>query len=172
MSRPRRIDQTLVAQAQKVVAAATDLHQLRAAQAILLPAVLGASLEKTASLLGVGRATVARLQHQFGAQSSAKTIPRKAWGGRRHALLSVAEEKEFVSNWQAKAEAGELVVLSAMRAELEKKLGRKVAAEVFYRLVRRHRWRKVAPDTRHPKSDPVIQEEWKKKRFRNCWRPS
>jgi hypothetical protein len=51
MSRPRRIDQTLVAQAQKVVAAATDLHQLRAAQAILLPAVLGASLEKTASLL-------------------------------------------------------------------------------------------------------------------------
>jgi hypothetical protein len=84
----------------------------------------------------------------------------------------VAEEKEFVSNWRAKAEAGELIVLSTMRADLEKKLGRKVASEVFYRLVRRHRWRKVAPDTRHPKSDPLIQEEWKKKRCRNCWRPS
>jgi transposase len=172
MSRPRRIDQALVARAQKFVAGATDLHQLRAAQAVLLPALFGASLEKTASLLGVGRATIPRLQAQFGTQFSGQPIPRKSWGGRRHALLSMAEEKEFVSNWRAKAEAGELIVLSPMRADLEKKLGRKVAAEVFYRLVRRQRWRKVAPDTRHPKSDPVLQEEWKKKRCRNCWRPS
>ncbi len=172
MSRPRRINPTWVAQAQKLVATATDVHQLRAAQAVLLPALFGASLEKTAALLGVGRATVHRLQAQFGTQISAKPIPRKSWGGRRHALLSVAEEKKFVSNWQAKAEAGELVVLSTMRADLAKQLGRKVAPEVFYRLVRRHRWRKVAPDTRHPKSDPVVQEEWKKKRSRSCWRPS
>ena len=172
MSRPRRINSTLVAQAQKVVAIATDLHQLRAAQAVLLPALFGASLEKTAAILGVGRATVHRLQAQFDAQVAAKPVARKSWGGRRHALLSVAEEKKFVSNWQAKAEAGELVVLSTMRADLEKQLGRKVAPEVFYRLVRRHRWRKVAPDTRHPKSDPVVQEEWKKKRSRSCWRPS
>ena len=172
MPRPRRIDPRLVAQAQKFVATAADLHQLRAAQAVLLPALFGASLEKTAALLGVGRATVPRLQAQFGAQASAKPVARRSWGGRRHALLSVAEEKAFISNWQAKAEAGELIVLSTMREALEKKLGRKVAPEVFYRLVRRHRWRKVAPDTRHPKSDPLIQEEWKKKRCRSCWRPS
>lgn len=48
-------------------------------------------------------------------------------------MLSVAEEKKFVSNWQAKAEAGQLVVLSTMRADLAKQLGRKVAPEVFYR---------------------------------------
>ena len=46
----------------------------------------------------------------------------------------MAQEKEFVSNWQAKAQAGELVVRSTMRAALEKKLDRKVAPEVFYRL--------------------------------------
>jgi len=159
MSRTRRIDQTLVARAQKLVATAADIHQLRAAQAVLLPALLGASLEKTAALLGVGRATVPRLQAEFGAQLSGQPILRKSWGGRRHALLSVAEEKEFVSSWLTKAEAGELIVLSTMRADLEKKLGRKIAPEVFYRLVRRQRWRKVAPDTRHPKSDPALQEE-------------
>jgi hypothetical protein len=87
-------------------------------------------------------------------------------------LLSVAEEEAFVAKWLAKAEAGELVVLSAMRVDLEKQLGREVAPEVFYRLMHRHRWRKVAPDTRHPKSDPVQQEEWKKKRYRKSWRPS
>jgi hypothetical protein len=31
-----------------------------------------------------------------------------------------------------------------------------------YRLLERHGWRKVAPDTHHPKSDPAAQEEWKK----------
>lgn len=172
MARPRRIDQALVAQAQKVVAAATDVHQLRAAQAILVPALLGTSLEATAAVLGVGRATVPRLQAYFGAEVSTQPMARKVWGGRRHALLSVAEEEAFVAKWRAQAEAGELVVLSAVRVDLEKQLGRQVASEVFYRLMHRHRWRKVAPDTRHPKSDPVQQEEWKKKRYRKSWRPS
>jgi hypothetical protein len=29
-------------------------------------------------------------------------------------------------------------------------------------MLARHGWRKVAPDTRHPKSAPLVQEEWKK----------
>ena len=165
MGRPRRIDPALVAQAPKVVAVATDLQQLRAAQAVLLPALFQASLEQTAALLGVGRASVPRLQARFRARATAEPRPRSPWGGRRHALLSEAQEGAFLSRWQAPAQAGELVVLSAMRADLEQQLGRTVAPEVFYRLVRRHRWRKVAPDTRHPKSDPAVQEEWKKKRL-------
>jgi Winged helix-turn helix len=32
----------------------------------------------------------------------------------------------------------------------------------------RHGWRKLAPDKRHPKSDPQAQEEWKKN-SRNDW---
>jgi hypothetical protein len=46
-----------------------------------------------------------------------------------------------------------------------------VAASVVYRMLARHGWRKVAPDTRHPKSDPVAQEDWKKnspKRWKPC----
>lgn len=172
MARPRQIDQALVAQAQKLLSTATDVHQLRAAQAVLLPALLGTSLETTAALLGVGRATVPRLRAQFGAVVSGQPVARKAWGGRRQALLPVAEEQAFIAKWRAKAEAGELVVLSAMRADLEKQLGRKVASEVFYRLMHRHRWRKVAPDTRHPKSDSAQQEEWKKKPYRKTWRPT
>ena len=34
-----------------------------------------------------------------------------------------------------------------------------------------HGWRKVAPDTRHPKSDPLTQEQWKKN-SPMCWIPS
>ena len=45
-----------------------------------------------------------------------------------------------------------------------------MAASVVYRLLARHGWRKVAPDTRHPKSDPLVQEEWKKN-FPKHWQP-
>ncbi|MBE7500196.1 MAG: winged helix-turn-helix domain-containing protein [Verrucomicrobiales bacterium] len=40
---------------------------------------------------------------------------------------------------------------------------------VVYRLVQRHRWRKVAPDTRHPKTDTPGQETWKN--AAKTWRP-
>jgi transposase len=92
-------------------------------------------------------------------------------GGRRRALLSWEQENAFLADWQTQAEHGELVVLTPLRTALEKKLGRQVKASVVYRLVERHRWRKVAPDTRHPKADPSVQDEWKKKLYPKSWRP-
>jgi transposase len=97
---------------------------------------------------------------------------RRPWGGRRQALLSQAEEKGFLAAWEERAKAGELVVLSALRTAFAERVGHRVAASVLYRMVVRNGWRKVAPDTRHPKTDLAAQQEWKKKRFRKCWQPS
>jgi hypothetical protein len=61
------------------------------------------------------------------------------------------------------------LVISPVRAALAERLGRKkVAASVVYRLLARHGWRKVAPDTRHPKSDPAAQLDGKEN-FRKRW---
>jgi hypothetical protein len=49
-----------------------------------------------------------------------------------------------------------------IKAALDKRLGRKVALASAYNLLHRHNWRKLAPDKRHPQSDPVAQQEWKK----------
>ena len=62
MARPRITDEKLVASARQVAQQTQDIRQLRQALAVLLPAELNASLEQTASMLGVGRATVSRLQ--------------------------------------------------------------------------------------------------------------
>jgi len=173
MGRPRRTDVELVRQARKAVAHATGLQELRAAQAVLVPAVTGATLTMTAALLGVGRATVARLQARF--RHSVKTVsgsaPRRHWGGRRNALPTVEEESEFLAPWVEQARAGGMLVVSPLRAALAQRLGKPVKASVVYRLLARHGWRKVAPDTRHPKSDPQAQEDWKKhsrKRWQAC----
>ena len=50
----------------------------------------------------------------------------------------------------------------AKHAALEKRLGKTVAASTVYRILARHGWRKVTPDTCHPKRDAKAQEEFKK----------
>ncbi len=64
-----------------------------------------------------------------------------------------------------------MVVVSPIRAALAQHLNQPVAASVVYKLLARHGWRKVAPDTRHPKGDPKVQEDWKKNSRKN-WQPS
>ena len=154
-----------------MVAEASDLRQLKAAQAVLLPAITGTTLEQTASLLGVGRASVHRLQQQFRHNLQTPSRARKKWGGRRRALLSWEEEEAFLTPWVEQARQAGVLVVSPLRAALAEKLGRKIAPSVVYRLLARHGWRKVAPDTRHPKSDPVAQAEWKKNSPKR-WQPS
>ena len=171
MSRPRRIDPELVAKARALVTQAGDAKELRAAQAILLPALAHTTLEETAALLGVGRASVPRLQQRFREKLRSATGPSRSWGGRRRAIMTLEEEKAFLLPWAEQARGAGVLVVSPLRAALAEKLGRKkVAASVVYRLLARHGWRKVAPDTRHPKSDPAAQAEWKKN-FRKRWLP-
>jgi transposase len=169
MARPRHVDARLVAKAQVLVAKTTDLQEFRAAQSVLLPALAHTTLEQTAALLGVGRASVPRLQARL-RQTSTWAPARPRWGGRRRALLTVEEEEEFLAPWLQPAKEGGVLVVSPLRAALAQQLGRPVKASVIYRLLSRHGWRKVAPDTRHPKSDPQAQEEWKKN-SRKSWQP-
>jgi transposase len=161
----------LVGRAQELLAAAKDLNTLRSAQAVLLPALLNATLEQTAALLGVSWATVPRLQNGLRCRCAEPDMVIPTRGGRRHELMSVEAERDFLAPWAQLASAGNMLVVSPLRAALSQKLGKKISASVVYRLLERHGWRKVAPDTRHPKSDMQAQEDWKK----NCpkiWLPS
>ena len=170
MARPRRTDSALIQKAQEIVKNTQDARQLRQALSVLLPAQMNTTLEQTAKLLGVGRATVVRYQRSYGDKQQVQEPARKSWGGRRRSLMSWEAEQDFLRPWEEQAKEGGLLVLSPIRAALAQQLGRPVARSVVWRLLARHDWRKVAPDTRHPKSDPKVQEDWKK----NCpkhWRP-
>ena len=155
----------------KVLAAqAQTADELRYAQAVLLPALMDATLEQTAAALGVGRATVTRYQAKVRRGLARPGQPQPQWGGRRHAAMTPEEEREFLEPWAQLSAEGGMLVVSPLRAALAQKLGRPVTHSVVYRMLARHGWRKVAPDTRHPKSDPSVQEDWKKNSPK-CWRP-
>ena len=171
MARPRRTNVQLVQCAQETVRHTQDATELRQALAVLLPAQMHTTLEQTARMLGVGRATVPRLQARFQQRllHDPPAQPRR-WGGRRRTLMSQEQEREFLKPWAEQAKKGGVLVLSPIRAALAQQLGRPVATTVVYRFLARHGWRKVAPDTRHPKSDLQVQEDWKKN-SRKCWLP-
>lgn len=171
MARPRLLDERLVEHAKRLVAQAASAEDLRCAQAVLLPALLGATLEQTASALGVGHATVSRYQAKVRRRlrDPAQLEPR--WGGRRREAMSIEQEIAFLQPWAESSADGGMLVVAPLRAALAKALGRPVTHSVVYRLLARHGWRKVAPDTRHPKSDSQEQEAWKKNSLK-CWRPS
>jgi transposase len=171
MARPRKIDSELVKQAQLVASHTDDIQELRMAQAVLLPALAQMTLKAAAKVMGVGRATVARLQTRFRRRKDAVQPTARKWGGRRRALMKWEEEQDFLSVWRPKAEQGQLIVVTPLQVAVQERLGRRIKPSVVYRLLDRHRWRKVAPDTRHPKAQPTVQDEWKKKRFQKSWRP-
>jgi transposase len=92
------------------------------------------------------------------------------WGGRRQALLTPQEEIEFLRPWAEQARQAGLLVLSPIRVALALRVGHPVKASVVWRLLARHGWRKVAPDTKHPKNDPKVMKAWKKNSPK-CWLP-
>lgn len=171
MARPRLVDRTVVEHAKGLAARAETIEELRCAQAVLLPALLNATLEQTAAALGVGRASVGRYQRKIRKRLTHPAQLEPQWGGRRHAAMSEEEEREFLEPWAEQSADGGMLVVAPLRAALAQRLGRPVTHSVVYRLLARHGWRKVAPDTRHPKSDPFEQEQWKKN-FQRCWRPA
>jgi len=118
MARPRQIDEELVRQATDAVSNPKDTTEIRCAQAVLLPALMGATLEQTAALLGVSRASVPRLQERFRQSMQTGKSPPRCWGGRRRSLMTFDEEKEFLEPWAQQAKTGGILVVSVIRAAL------------------------------------------------------
>ena len=95
---------------------------------------------------------------------------RNTWGGRRRYTMTVEQEREFLHDWEAKATERGVLSVPPIHAALVEKIGRTIPISTTYRLLARHGWRKVQPDTKHPMSDPKIQEEFKKNSL-SWWRP-
>jgi transposase len=167
MARPATINNEMVEAARKIVQQAQTVRELRTGLSIVLPSALGASNATTAQVLGIGSATVVRMQREIRDQVAGNPIQKGKWGGRRRQLLTIEEEKEFLAPWTQKAETGGVLVVPPIHEALERRLGRKVPASTVYRMLARHGWRKVTPDTCHPKRDEQAQEDFKKNSTRH-----
>ena len=151
-------------QAKACLVTAKTVNQLRQAQAVVLPLELGISMAQTAQVLGVSEGWACQLRTRFIRHGGQMDDPGPGRGGRRRENLSREEEAQFLAPFLEQAKVGGILVVSEIKQALDQRLGRVTALASTYNLLHRHGWRKLAPDKRHPKSDPVAQEGWKK----NC----
>lgn len=162
MSRPASGDDRILMNAREAIASAQTVEQLRQAQAVVLPLDYAMSLADTAQVIGVSPGWACQLRRRFihGHKAGAPNAPTA--GGRKRQNMSPEEEREFLAPFLECAAAGGVLVVGQIKAALDKRLGREVALASAYNLLHRHNWRKLAPDKRHPQSDPLAQEEWEK----------
>ena len=161
MARPVRGAEVLE-MAQEMILRAKTIDELRQAQAVVLPLAHGLSLAETARAIGRSVAWTCRLRNRFLAGETVGDGQRQRPGGRRRENLSVEREREVLAPFLERARNGGILVVPQIKGELEASLGREMALSSVYNLLHRHGWRKLAPDKRHPQSDPVAQEAWKK----------
>ncbi len=163
MARTIRYDENEVKAALNLVAEAKTIQELRQGQSILLPVLTGATMEMTAEILGLSRDRVCVIRRQFSELLQAGSlIIGERRGGRHRELMSLEDEKAFLAPWVEQAEIGGVLIVSPIHLAFEERIGHKVPKSTVYRLLARHGWRKVTPDTRHPRSDASAQEDFKK----------
>jgi transposase len=154
--------QKWVKAARAAVGEAKSAHELRMAQAMLLPVAFGMNLNQVAEAIGQSVPTVTRLRQDFVRSQRGEALAREQRGGRRNEHMTLEQEQAFLAPFLEQARLGGIWVVPPVALALEKHLGRPVALSSVYRLLHRHGWRKLAPDKRHPDGDPHAQTAWKK----------
>jgi len=84
-------------------------------------------------------------------------LPKKRPG--RPTTISFDEEAKMLAEFEAKAEAGQIVEVSDIKAAYVEKVGHPISSGQIYYVLKRHKWRKIKPRSRHPKkaSSEVIE---------------
>jgi len=84
--------------------------------------------------------------------------------------MTIEEEREFLRSWEARAIQGGVLSVPPIHAALVERLGRPIPLSTTYRLLARHGWRKVQPDTSIQKVTQQFRKSLKKN-FPKLWRP-
>lgn len=79
-----------------------------------------------------------------------EAISGNHYGGNRR-NMSVEAEAALLEPFKDKAEKGQIVVVSEMKAAYEKAVGHTIGGGQIYYVLKRHNWRKVMPRSEHPK---------------------
>jgi hypothetical protein len=142
---------------------AKTAEELRVAQAVLLPLELGLSLEQTARAIGRSTSVTCALRTRFGKIATGRqAAPRSKRELRNRATVDLAHEAKILDDVLKGAKSGGVVVIPQLKPAIEARLTKKIALSSVYRMLARHGWRKLAPDTGHPQGDPQRREDWKK----------
>lgn len=140
---------------------AKDTQQLQRWQIVYTALIQPRKAEEIATCVGVSKSLVQKIISRYN-KGGIQAISVKIGGGRHHEYLTREEEEQFLAPFFKQADQGELVTTKTIYCAYEERVGHSVHETTIYRLLKRHRWRKLQPRLRHPKADVQAQETFKK----------
>ena len=159
MPKKTKVPSEVLELAKEAVQKAKTPNELRMAQAVLIPGLLGVPDRTVGEIIGRSRVTVVQLRKKF---TTYKQSQDRNWGGRRYGYMTVEQERQFISLFLEKASQGDILVVSEIHQAFEAQVGHKVAQSTIYRMLDRHNWRTIIPRPRHQGSNTEVQEGFKK----------
>lgn len=89
-------------------------------------------------------------------------LERRGRGGRRWGFLRLEEEARVLERLEKRAAKGQMLTARQIQPWLSQAAGREVSLAYVYRVLHRHRWRKLAARPRHVRADVACQATFKK----------
>ena len=116
----------------------------------------GKSAEEVSAATGFHSAYITQLTAKYRSEGI-EAISGNHYGGKRR-NMSEEEEASLLEPFREKAEKGEIIEVSEIKASYEQAAGHKIGGSQIYYVLRRHGWRKVMLRSKHPKkaSEEVI----------------
>jgi transposase len=140
---------------------ARTMTEFQRIQCVWLRAALALKATEIAKVVDWRADWVRQVQGRYRHEGE-EALRDKPKGGRRHSLLTTAEEQALLTSFIEQAEQGQVAVTGPVRQVYENQLGRPVHHSVIYRALHRPGWRKVQPRPRHQKADRAAQEGFQK----------
>ena len=123
----------------------------------------GMSAREISEQTGFHSAYITQLSSKY-RHGGIEAITGNHYGGNRR-NMSYEEEAALLRPFQEKAEKGQIIEISEIKARYEEAVGHSIGGSQIYYVLKRHGWRKVMPRSRHPKkaSNEVIETSKKLK---------
>ena len=109
----------------------------------------GKSAEEVASATGFHAAYISQLTAKY-RTGGIEAISRNHYGG-NHRNMAVEEEAALLEPYREKAEQGQIVEVSEIKASYEQAVGHTIGGSQIYYVLHRNGWRKIMPRSKHPK---------------------
>jgi hypothetical protein len=130
----------------QVIRTTKSADELRAAQAVALPLLLGLSIQDTAAAIGRAPGVACRIRTRYCKVAEQRQAPARSKRSlRNHAQLELQAEAQLLQDVFGEAASGGVLVIPQLLPEFERRLGKPVALSTIYRMLARHGWRKLAP---------------------------
>lgn len=123
---------------------AKTADELRSAQALALPLMLGFDLKQTAMVIGRSVGVTSTMRNQFVVnQISAKQTPRKKEELRNRAHTSFENEALILSDVMKQAKRDGVASVKLLKPQVETRLEESISLTTLYLMLGRHGWKKV-----------------------------